>query len=195
MTDKGSVRGVEVLGDPGKLRTAAIVAAVKFANTKKYIDPTTWPLINVFVWFPQQGHRAPLVVQVVPGAVGCVSTPLRVRVSSLVMVCRLLDHVEPIYPAGTQNIEDRLTLAVLVGKDGNVLNARKVSGPDNLVPAAVEAVRKWKYRPYLLNGEPIEVDTTVDLPTGASSCGGALPSGLFSTRPAIPVLATEGTNT
>lgn len=140
------------------------------------------------------------------GALGCVSSPLRVRVTSWVMGCFLLDRVEPIYPAETQNVKDRLTLEVVVGKDGNVLNARKVSGPENLVPAAVEAVRKWKYRPYLINGEPIEVDTTVDLPAGVSSCVGVLwpfstslstsapPSWLFNTRPVIPVLATASTN-
>src|SRR6185437_9755951 len=151
MTDKGLVRAVEVLGDyPMKLREAAIAEAVKFANTTKYIDRETWPLITVYVWFPRKGHRAPLVGQVVIGVMACVPAPKRVRVSSWVMGCLLLDRVEPLYPAETPNVKDRLTLAVLVGKDGNVVNARKVSGPDNLVPAAVEAVNKWKYRPYLL---------------------------------------------
>ena len=136
------------------------------------------------------------------GVLGCVSTPARVRVSSWVMGCFLLDHVEPTYPAETADIEDRLTLAVLVGKDGKVFGARKISGPENLVPAAIEAVRKRRYRPYFINGEPVEVETIVDLPAGkASNCAGVLwgvypvssapPSWLFNTHPVMPVLAVE----
>ena len=142
----------------------------------------------------------------VTGVLGCVSSPVRIMVSSWVMSCFLFDRVEPVYPAETENSKERLTLRVVVGKDGKVLYARKITGPDNLEPAAVEAVRKWKYRPYMLNGEPIEVDTTVDLPTvdlPAESCSKVLPvplfgtrplpSWLFNTRPVMPVLATQGT--
>ena len=140
------------------------------------------------------------------GVLGCVHvSTLRVRVPSSVMGCLLLDRIEPIYPAETQNIKDQLRLAVLIGKDGNVLNVRKISGPENLAPTAVEAVMKWKYKPYLLNGEPIEVDTTVDLPNVNLPTGGCsavlplpyllirpMPSWLFNTKPIVPVLATQG---
>ena len=211
MTDKSSVRDVEVFGNPGKLRTAAILAAVKFANGRKHLDRLTWPFISVVVTFPQNGHGAPRVGQVVVGGVpGCVYVIGKVRVSSEVMGCYLVDRVEPVYPAGTENMKDPLTLAVVVGKDGNVLNVKKISGPENLGPAAVEAIRKWRYRPYLINGDPIEVHTTVGLPAGATTCidaqrptgvssndnehvsfAGAPPSWLFNTRPVIPILATE----
>jgi len=123
------------------------------------------------------------------GVVGCVYVS-RVRVFSELMGCYLLERVEPVYPAETENINGRLALQVVVGKDGKVLDVKKISGPDNLVPAAVEAVRKWKRRPYLLNGEPIEVDTTVNLPGGPScSFTSGMPSWLFNTPPVIPVLA------
>ena len=147
----------------------------------------------------KRNSKDPLLVR---GVLGCVSSPLRVMVSSWVMGCFLFDRVEPVYPAETENAKERLTLEVVVGKDGKVLNARKISGPEDLVPAAVEAVKKWKYRPYLINGEPIEVDTTVELPTGVSSCVGvpwpfsvtsAPPSWLFNTRSVVPVLASQGT--
>jgi protein TonB len=55
---------------------------------------------------------------------------------------------------------------VRIDKDGNVFQAEKVSGADLLVPAAIEAVKQWKYKPYLLNWEPwepIEVSTTVEI--------------------------------
>ena len=203
MTDKGLVQAVEVLGDyPVKSRAAAISEAIKFAKTNKYLDRTTWPWITIYVWFPQKGDRAPLVEQMSVGVMGCVPAPKRIRVSSWVMGCLLVDRVEPIYPAGTQNVKDRLTLAALVGKDGTVIDARKISGPENLLPAAIDAVKKWKYRPYLLNGEAFEVDTTVDLPAAAPSCMGVIwpfstnwstnappPSWLFNTQPVMPVLA------
>jgi hypothetical protein len=140
------------------------------------------------------------------GVLACVSSPTRVMVSPGVMGCFLFNRVEPVYPAETENANERLTLGVVVGKDGRVLYARKISGPENLVPAAIEAVKKWEYRPYLINGEPIEVDTTVELPAKVSSCvfvswpfSGtfsatiALPSWLFNTRPVMPVLASQGT--
>ena len=127
------------------------------------------------------------------GVPACVYAVARVRVLSEVMGCYLVDRVEPVYPAETENRKNPLTLAVVVGKEGNVLWAKKISGPENLLPAAVDAVRKWKYRPYLINGEPIEVDTTVELPAKATSCifTSAPPSWLFNTRPVIPVLAAS----
>jgi hypothetical protein len=74
MTERGSVRDVEVFEDPGTLRAAALSAAVKFASTEKYLDRRTWPFITVVVRFPQNGHGTPRVGQgVVGGVPGCVS--------------------------------------------------------------------------------------------------------------------------
>ena len=58
------------------------------------------------------------------------------------MSCFLSDRVEPVYPAETENAKERLTLIVVVGKDGNVGDAKKMSGPENLAQAAIEAVKK-----------------------------------------------------
>ena len=57
---------------------------------------------------------------VTTGVLGCVHGPNRVRVTSEVMGCFLSDRVEPVYPAETENAKERLTLIVVVGKDGNV---------------------------------------------------------------------------
>jgi protein TonB len=54
-------------------------------------------------------------------------------------------------------------LAVDISPEGKVVSVNAQSGPDVLVQAAVEAVRQWTYRPTLLNGEPVEVLTTVDV--------------------------------
>ena len=52
-------------------------------------------------------------------------------------------------------------LQASIGKDGAIQNLRLVSGHPMLAPSAIEAVKQWKYRPYFLNGEPVEVDTQI----------------------------------
>jgi len=79
------------------------------------------------------------------------------------MQSRLLRRVEPVFPAEMLNTEGALVLSVSIDKGGNVYNAHRVSGPEILVAPAIEAVKKWKYKPYLLNGEPVAVETTVEL--------------------------------
>ena len=74
----------------------------------------------------------------------------------------LLTRVDPAYPFAA-SVEGTLTLHVLVRKDGTVEHAAALSGPEPLREAAETAVRQWIYRPFLLNGEPVAVDTTVTL--------------------------------
>jgi len=50
-----------------------------------------------------------------------------------------------------------------ISKTGDIQNLRLISGHPMLAPAAIEAVKQWKYKPYLLNGEPVEVETTVQV--------------------------------
>jgi len=89
--------------------------------------------------------------------------PQRVRVSSGVSQALLVKKVAPEYPedARQQHIQGTVILQVRIDKEGNVYNADLVSGDPMLAPAAMEAVRQWKYRPYLLNGEAVEVETQV----------------------------------
>ena len=62
-----------------------------------------------------------------------------------------------------EHIVGVVVVRVVIDKSGGVLNADYVSGPPALVPAAVDAVKQWKYQPYLLSGEPFEVETTVEI--------------------------------
>ncbi len=57
--------------------------------------------------------------------------------------------------------EFRVLLQAVIGKDGTIQNLKAVSGHPMLIPSALDAVRQWKYKPYFLNGEPVEVDTQV----------------------------------
>ena len=89
--------------------------------------------------------------------------PGKVRVSQGVMEQNLIHKVEPQYPeeAKARNIQGDVVLQVEVGRDGHVAFVTPISGNTVLADAAVEAVKQWEYRPFLLNGEPVEVETVV----------------------------------
>lgn len=118
----------------------------------------------VEVKFPQDGDGMPEVRQALPAGVSsCIPFPTVVRISPEVMQSHLLKQVEPAFSIETQPVEGTLVLRLRVDKDGNVSKAEKVNGPDALVAPVTEAVKAWKYAPYLLNGAPVEVETTVEL--------------------------------
>jgi protein TonB len=94
-----------------------------------------------------------------------IATPQRVRVSSGVSSGLLIRRVNPTYPplARQARIQGVVILQAQISKDGSIENLQLVSGHPMLAPAAIEAVKQWKYKPYLLNGEPVEVDTQVQV--------------------------------
>jgi len=87
------------------------------------------------------------------------------HVSSGVMQGMLIYKVIPTYPAVAQAIRasGTVVLQATISKTGAIENLRVVEGPAMLRQAAVDAVRQWRYRPYMLNGQPVEVETTVDV--------------------------------
>ena len=88
----------------------------------------------------------------------------RVRVSAGVSQGLLLRKTTPTYPqmAKIARVQGAVVLAAIIGKDGSIQNLHVVSTASPLLnQAAMDAVREWKYRPYILDGEPVEVDTTV----------------------------------
>ena len=158
----GTVREANVLKGPTEL----IGPAIQAAKHRKYKDAiNAWPFSNeimVEVTFRKDMDVAPEIRQALPGGVpGCVYVS-RVRVSPGVMQTRLLERVEPSYPAGIEKT-GVLVLRLNIDKEGNVSSGEKVSGPDALAPAAIDVVKRWKYRPYELNGSVVEVETTVEL--------------------------------
>jgi len=114
------------------------------------------------------------------------AAPERVRVSDDVMRGVLVKKVAPVYPplARQARIQGIVILKVLINKSGDVFDVQLVSGHPMLSPAAMEAVKQWKYQPYLLNGEAVEVETNVqvifkiagDVPGGAPGTAGSLPA-------------------
>ena len=89
--------------------------------------------------------------------------PKRLRVAPEVAERLLVRKVAPKYPPTDARITGTVVLHVIVGKTGNVQGITLVSGHPMLVSAVIDAVKQWKYKPFLLNGEPVEVDTTVQI--------------------------------
>jgi periplasmic protein TonB len=92
-----------------------------------------------------------------------IATPTRVRVSQGVTQGLLINHPQPTYPplAKQARISGQVVLQAEISKDGSIQKLQVLSGHPMLVPSAVEAVKRWKYKPYILNGEPVEVETTI----------------------------------
>jgi TonB family protein len=91
--------------------------------------------------------------------------PMSLRVGGNVQAKRIINRVQPVYPEKAR--KDRITgtvrLHVILAKDGTMKQVELVSGHPLLAQAALDAVRQWTYQPTLLNGEPVEVDTTIDI--------------------------------
>ncbi len=92
-----------------------------------------------------------------------VATPQRVRVSQGVTQGLLLRKIQPAYPplARQARIQGSVLLQAEISKEGTIQNLRLISGHPMLAPAAIEAVKQWRYKPYILNGEPVEVETQI----------------------------------
>ena len=90
----------------------------------------------------------------------------RLRIAGTVQKTKLISAPQPQYPATARLAQQEgvVTLAVLINKDGNVQDVAVMSGVPLLAEAAANAVRQWIYRTTLLNGNPVEVVTTVDVP-------------------------------
>jgi len=96
-------------------------------------------------------------------AVPKLALPQRIRISQGVTRGLLVHRVEPSYPplARAARIQGEVVLSAVISINGDIQNLQLVSGHPMLVPAAITAVRQWRYKPYLLNGQPVEVETTI----------------------------------
>ena len=90
-------------------------------------------------------------------------TPQRVRISQGVTRGLLVQKVEPQYPtlARAARVQGDVVLSAVIDTNGQITNLQLVSGHPMLVPAAIAAVKQWRYKPTQLNGEPVPVVTTI----------------------------------
>ena len=88
-----------------------------------------------------------------------------VRVGGNVIAANLIRQVKPVYPplAKAARVQGTVKFQASIGKDGTIQNLQMLSGPPLLVQAAMQAVQQWVYKPTLLNGEAVEVITTIDV--------------------------------
>lgn len=91
--------------------------------------------------------------------------PQSVRVSNGVTQGLVLRKVNPSYPeeARKARIQGTVLFQAKISKEGKIADLQVTSGPEALIPAATEAVRQWQYKPYLLMGRPVEVDTEIQV--------------------------------
>ena len=92
-------------------------------------------------------------------------TPKQIRVGGNVQSAKLVNQPKPAYPplARQARIQGVVKFNAVIGRDGSIQNLTLVSGHPLLVPSATDAVRQWRYQPTLLNGEPVEVVTQIDV--------------------------------
>jgi TonB family protein len=93
------------------------------------------------------------------------SSPGRIKVGGAVIAASILTKVPPVYPAAAKaaRVSGVVHLAVIIGTDGTMQQIHALSGPPELVDAAMDAVKQWVYKPTLLNGNPVQVETTIDI--------------------------------
>jgi TonB family protein len=181
VSETGDVSGVELISGDPVLARAAVDAAKKWKfkpfikNGKPAAVTTKIPFDFAFSSTVHDEKIEPLAQQSpVPGhtpATGDspnpagVATPQRVRVSQGVSTGLLIHKVNPIYPvkARQEHIQGTVVLQAEISREGRIVNLRLISGPEELAPAAIGAVQQWRYRPYLLMGNPVEVETTIQV--------------------------------
>ncbi len=155
----------------GELRTPTKIPKKVLENLKEDEAPPQMAAVGVVGGVPggvpggSMGGVIGSVLSSTPVAVPKIATPQRVRVSAGVTSGLLVHRVSPTYPplARQARIQGTVVLQAQISKDGNIENLQLISGHPMLAPAAIEAVKQWKYKPYLLNGEPVEVETQVQV--------------------------------
>jgi protein TonB len=87
----------------------------------------------------------------------------RIRVSQGVSQGMVIRKIDPVYPklALAARVTGVVLLKAVIDRQGAITEVQVISGHPILVPAAIEAVKQWRYRPYSLNGEPVEVETNI----------------------------------
>jgi protein TonB len=77
----------------------------------------------------------------------------------------LIKKVPPTYPANAlrMRVEGTVELQATISKNGDITHVKAISGDGQLTRSATDAVKQWKYKPYLLNGEPVEIQTQITI--------------------------------
>ena len=167
INEQGIVEQVEVLNSTDPILTDSSVNAIKQWTFKPYIRDGEATRVTVKI--PVDFAFANKVIRdVTPDSTTTnlqaqAEGPQRVRVSAGVGARLLLRKVHPIYPreARAYYIQGTVLLRAVIGSDGLIKELSVISGPKELQAATLGAVQQWTYKPYLLNGNPVEVETQI----------------------------------
>lgn len=155
----GTVDNVAVVSGPPALMVSAI-DAVRQWKYKPYLlngEPTAVETTININYTLADGNSTPGADR------GLAPAQAPIKAAASAMEGNLIDKVQPDYPpiAKAAAVQGAVVLHAVISKEGNVEQLTVLSGPPMLTPSALDAVRQWKYRPYLLNGQPTEVETTI----------------------------------
>lgn len=153
----------------GQLRTPTKIPEKVQMIKEEEAPPPTSGIAGVVGGVPggvpggQMGGVIGGIISSTPVAVPKVAAPQKIRVSQGVAQGLLIHQVKPNYPplARQARIQGAVVLQAVISKDGTIQGLHVVSGHPMLTPAAIDAVKQWRYKPYFLNGEPVEVETVV----------------------------------
>jgi TonB family protein len=171
VSETGSIEDAEVVSGDPLLADAAVKAAKKFKfkplvrDGKAVKVTTTIP----FDFYLSKQLRPAKEAKVEPARSSAqedlksTDAAKRVNLAANVSSGMLIRNILPVYPkeAKRNHIQGKVVLRAVIGKDGRIKELKAVSGPEELIPPSIGAVQQWLYKPYLLFGEPVEVDTQV----------------------------------
>jgi periplasmic protein TonB len=145
------------------VRTFVAPVAQRNTEQRAILDAPT--VTNGAVVPPQMGLSVPLPAIAPPPKKEAPVVQQQVRVESNVEAANLIKTVVPVYPqiARAARIQGTVRFTAHIGKDGRILNLKFMNGPSVLVDSASAAVKQWVYRPTLLDGQPVEVITQIDV--------------------------------
>ena len=171
----GDVKDLAVVSGPPELMVPSI-DSVRQWKYKPYLlngEPTAVETTININYSLGDGNKAP------DAKAGSEAKESPVKAAAAAMEGNLTYKVPPVYPpmAKAAGVQGSVVLHAVISKEGDVVQLTVVSGPPMLTTSALDAVRQWKYKPYLLNGQPTAVDTTITVnysldagtPDGASS--------------------------
>lgn len=180
VNEQGDVTNAEVVSGDPILAKSALAAAKKW-KFKPFIrngkpSPVSTKIPFDF-YFSGNAHEVRAPEPAAPTIIADTNTPenpgnvsdqeqnkpLRVRVSQGVLQGALIHQVQPIYPseARRDHIQGTVVIKALIGKDGHIKDLQVLSGPKELVAAATGAVEQWRYRPWVIKGDVVEVETVI----------------------------------
>ena len=151
----GHVRAVTIVSGPEVLRQATVDAVKQWVYRPYLIDGR--PVAVEVTEGISMNFGADILYEAV--------SPGRVRVSSGVMAGRVVYKEAPVLPPlpAHSKLSGGTVLHAVIGRDGRVTELTSVSGPEPIRASVMDAVRQWRYEPFLVDGKPVEVETTITL--------------------------------